>query len=621
MHFRDGAPKQLQPSKDVCEFTVRLQGHETRHDASQLPHGQEDRIRAYHGLPPPKHDTKQPSASRLSGLRYKLPGVKHSSIGFDVALTVWLGRQPTDALLVCQAHNAMHLVYIRVYLNWITTRQTPCSKSKLSSLSHYGQKWIGRGGPIAWPARSPDLTPLDHFWGHMKGLIYKTPVESEEDLLAQIMAVADLGLPGICDCVYQNMVHRYRVCVDVAGRHIEPFFLDQSHVYLTGWCSYCCWLLLLVLPPGVLVMLVIARDGLLWVVQLPPNQGLAMPSGMALPLRIATTMGYGSPIVLTWSENRCWEELGAHSHGVMLESAVGAGLQLRLALEEGLLMTTTRRIEVELLPLPAGKVRVVCPEETFEGTTRSSSVGANAVTSSTVELHDIGRRTQLIVQSHFGEVDMTSDLEGKSEQYKLVRHVCNKAPRCKAISSGSVGFVLKNEAKLHSRKLRVPLLQPARWLEEGGDGGWKQPLCLVEEGCYVLQLAPTQLSYAVIGDPPRPPLFLERCARGLLIPLLTSLNPVNGDSDSEAIMSTPFPEDCPIYGTIDALQEGCAVPQCIARGQHTFHWSATATAGLRAVCCTSSTEKAGGVSPEQVLCYPFYTAEKARRMSARECLH
>lgn len=30
-------------------------------------------------------------------------------------------------------------------------------------------RWIGRSGPIAWPPRSPDLTPLDFFfWGHKK---------------------------------------------------------------------------------------------------------------------------------------------------------------------------------------------------------------------------------------------------------------------------------------------------------------------------------------------------------------------------------------------------------------------------------------------------------------------
>ena len=39
----------------------------------------------------------------------------------------------------------------------------------------------------------------------------------------RVMAEADVGLQGISDRVYQNMVHRYRVCIEVAGRHIEPF--------------------------------------------------------------------------------------------------------------------------------------------------------------------------------------------------------------------------------------------------------------------------------------------------------------------------------------------------------------------------------------------------------------
>jgi hypothetical protein len=30
----------------------------------------------------------------------------------------------------------------------------------------YPQRWIGRGGPVAWPPRSPDLNPLDFIlWG------------------------------------------------------------------------------------------------------------------------------------------------------------------------------------------------------------------------------------------------------------------------------------------------------------------------------------------------------------------------------------------------------------------------------------------------------------------------
>ncbi|EZA51396.1 hypothetical protein X777_09665, partial [Ooceraea biroi] len=38
----------------------------------------------------------------------------------------------------------------------------------------FPDRWIGRGGRISWPARSPDLTPLDLFlWGHLKNEVYR----------------------------------------------------------------------------------------------------------------------------------------------------------------------------------------------------------------------------------------------------------------------------------------------------------------------------------------------------------------------------------------------------------------------------------------------------------------
>ncbi|KAJ4434007.1 hypothetical protein ANN_16326 [Periplaneta americana] len=47
----------------------------------------------------------------------------------------------------------------------------------------FPDRWIGRGDPIAWPPRSPDLNPLDlYLWGHLKSLVYSSPVPDLESL-------------------------------------------------------------------------------------------------------------------------------------------------------------------------------------------------------------------------------------------------------------------------------------------------------------------------------------------------------------------------------------------------------------------------------------------------------
>ena len=43
-------------------------------------------------------------------------------------------------------------------------------------------------GTVAWPARSPDLTPLDFFflWGHVKSVVYINPANTRQELNERI---------------------------------------------------------------------------------------------------------------------------------------------------------------------------------------------------------------------------------------------------------------------------------------------------------------------------------------------------------------------------------------------------------------------------------------------------
>lgn len=97
-------------------------------------------------------------------------------------------------------------------------------ETRLFLNNQFQNRWIGRGGPVAWPARSPDLTPLDFFlWGTMKDLVYATPVESEQDLVGRIVDSAGriTEMPGVFQSVRRSLADRCRKCVEVHGGHFE----------------------------------------------------------------------------------------------------------------------------------------------------------------------------------------------------------------------------------------------------------------------------------------------------------------------------------------------------------------------------------------------------------------
>lgn len=88
---------------------------------------------------------------------------------------------------------------------------------------HFPGKWIGRYGPVHWPARSPDLTPLDFFlWGYLKQQVYKENFNDNIELLKQKIrdVISEINLVTIRK-VYEEFRIRLEKCVDVGGYHVE----------------------------------------------------------------------------------------------------------------------------------------------------------------------------------------------------------------------------------------------------------------------------------------------------------------------------------------------------------------------------------------------------------------
>lgn len=89
---------------------------------------------------------------------------------------------------------------------------------------HFPNRWIGRGGPVTWPPRSPDLNPLDYFfWGHMCNLIYATEINSREDLLDRINLTGNQIRENNFQILRasQSIRRRSRLCIQQNGNLFE----------------------------------------------------------------------------------------------------------------------------------------------------------------------------------------------------------------------------------------------------------------------------------------------------------------------------------------------------------------------------------------------------------------
>lgn len=85
------------------------------------------------------------------------------------------------------------------------------------------RRWIGRFSENPWPARSPDLTPLDFFlWGYLKNTVYKhRPFRNIEHLENTIRNCVAQITSRMVKNVYKELRRRTILCMERNGGHVE----------------------------------------------------------------------------------------------------------------------------------------------------------------------------------------------------------------------------------------------------------------------------------------------------------------------------------------------------------------------------------------------------------------
>jgi hypothetical protein len=85
-------------------------------------------------------------------------------------------------------------------------------------------RWIGRGGPISWAPRSPDLTPLDFFlWGFIKTNVYKTKVNGIDDLKNRIEREINTITKETLHNVFDSIAKRLEFCINLSDNTFEQY--------------------------------------------------------------------------------------------------------------------------------------------------------------------------------------------------------------------------------------------------------------------------------------------------------------------------------------------------------------------------------------------------------------
>lgn len=86
----------------------------------------------------------------------------------------------------------------------------------------FHNQWIGNRGPVHWPARSPDLTPLDFFlWGFIKNRVYQSQNNTIEELRDNVADAFQNISPVHLQNTLSAIEKRCQRCLEMEGQQFE----------------------------------------------------------------------------------------------------------------------------------------------------------------------------------------------------------------------------------------------------------------------------------------------------------------------------------------------------------------------------------------------------------------
>ena len=95
-----------------------------------------------------------------------------------------------------------------------------CSRQVMNGI--FDEKWIGRGGPVAWSPRSPGLTsPYYFLWGFVKERVMAVALTTPDDMKERIRRACTEITPQMLTEVRLSFHQRINKCLQVEGHHFE----------------------------------------------------------------------------------------------------------------------------------------------------------------------------------------------------------------------------------------------------------------------------------------------------------------------------------------------------------------------------------------------------------------